>query len=138
MQFWLANQVEAENEEDLLNTLSPQLLSCDILPLVMNDGEVSLDPHPSESSLPVSPIFLNDLTKKAELLPADLETAIDAQTVQEIGVYFGFKKYLRIEDKLFFFQMPFWLRLRLTINHHQTMTQKYPLLYRQILKTMRL
>ena len=138
MQFWLANQVEAENEEDLLNTLSPQLLSCDILPLVMNDGEVSLDPHPSESSLPVSPIFLNDLTKKAELLPADLETAIDAQTVQEIGVYFGFKKYLGIEDKPFFFQMPFWLKLKLTINHHQTMTQKYPLLYRQILKTMRL
>ena len=94
MQFWLANQVEAENEEDLLNTLSPQLLSCDILPLVMNDGEVSLDPHPSESSLPVSPIFLNDLTKKAEILPTDLETAIDAQTVQEIGVYFSLEKKL--------------------------------------------
>ena len=39
--------------------------------LVMTDGEVSLDPHPSESSLPVSPIFLNDLaTKKYEILPA--------------------------------------------------------------------
>ena len=38
--------------------------------LVMTDGEVSLDPHPSESSLPVSPIFLNDLaTKKYEILP---------------------------------------------------------------------
>ena len=107
MQFWLANQVEAENEEDLLNTLSPQLLSCDILPLVMNDGEVSLDPHPSESSLPVSPIFLNDLTKKTELLPADLETAIDAQTVQEIGVYFGFKKYLRVKTNFFFFRCLF-------------------------------
>ena len=39
--------------------------------LVMTDGEVSLDPHPSESSLPISPIFLNDLaTKKYEILPA--------------------------------------------------------------------
>ena len=108
MQFWLANQVEAENEEDLLNTLSPQLLSCDILPLVMNDGEVSLDPHPSESSLPVSPIFLNDLTKKAELLPADLETAIDAQTVQEIGVYYGIKKSIfKLKTDYLFFRCLF-------------------------------
>ena len=43
------------DENNLLkNLLSP----LDILPLVMNDGEISLDPHPTLSSLPVSPIFI--------------------------------------------------------------------------------
>ena len=107
VQFWLPEQ--EETEDDLLNTLSPGLsptllLSCDILPLVMNDGEVSLDPHPSDSSLPISPIFLNEvqvvknhITNKnsaGENLPLDLasvEASVDT-TVQDIDAFLG--KYI--------------------------------------------
>ena len=80
------------------------LLSCDILPLVMNDGEVSLDPHPTDSSLPISPIFLNEVQViknhnasskniiAGEDLPLDLvsvEAAVDTSTVQDIDAFLG-------------------------------------------------
>ena len=107
VQFWLPEQ--EETEDDLLNTLSPglsptMLLSCDILPLVMNDGEVSLDPHPTDSSLPISPIFLNEVQViknhnasskniiAGEDLPLDLvsvEATVDTSTVQDIDAFLG-------------------------------------------------
>ena len=80
------------------------LLSCDILPLVMNDGEVSLDTHPTDSSLPISPIFLNEVQViknhntsskniiAGENLPLDLvsvEATVDTSTVQDIDAFLG-------------------------------------------------
>ena len=76
--------------------MSSHLLSqTDILPLVMNDAcEVSLDPHPTQSMLPISPIFIeadessiesqHRQTKKSlqDLMPADL-AAVEA-TVNEV------------------------------------------------------
>ena len=71
----------------------------------MNGGEVSLDPHPSDSSLPISPIFLNEVqvvknhTNKnsaGENLPLDLasvEASVDT-TVQDIDAFLG--KYIWI------------------------------------------
>jgi hypothetical protein len=67
----------------LLSSLSSHLLATDILPLVMNvGGEVSLDPHPTDSTLPVSPIFIcaEDLNGKKslhDLIPQDL-ASVDA------------------------------------------------------------
>ena len=62
IQFWMPEDQDSteEDEEDLLSTLScSHLLSAtDILPLVMHGGEVSLDPTPSDSTLPISPIFI--------------------------------------------------------------------------------
>ena len=84
VQFWLPEQ--EETEDDLLNTLSPglsptMLLSCDILPLVMNDGEVSLDPEPTQSTLPISPIFIaQENASKQDLMPPDL-ASVDLDTL---------------------------------------------------------
>ncbi len=91
MTFWLpdTNSVngvtkeEEEDEEDLMNALSSHLLTTDILPLVLNGEEVSLAHHPTDSTLPVSPIFIcsneeedskddTNETKQVKLLPPDL------------------------------------------------------------------
>ena len=66
-----------ENEEDLLKTLSSHLLSpTDILPLVMNDTGVSLDPQPSQSTLPISPIFISHKRGLQDIMPADLASVM--------------------------------------------------------------
>ena len=67
----------------------------------MNDGEVSLDPHPTDSSLPISPIFLNEVqviknhtsskNNGGENLPLDwasVEATVDT-TVQDIDAFLG-------------------------------------------------
>lgn len=49
---------DVEDEEDLMTALTSHLLTTDILPLVVNGDEVSLASHPTDSTLPVSPIFI--------------------------------------------------------------------------------
>ena len=80
--FWLPSS-ESDSDEDLLSSLSSQYLlsQTDILPLVMNDGEVSLDSQPTQSTLPISPIFIAEANAAAstdsqagkhDLMPPDL------------------------------------------------------------------
>ena len=89
--FWLPSS-ESDSDEDLLSSLSSQYLlsQTDILPLVMNDGEVSLDPQPTQSTLPISPIFIasgagtsasdQENGSKQDLMPPDL-ASVDLDTL---------------------------------------------------------
>ena len=90
--FWLPSS-ESDSDEDLLSSLSSQYLlsQTDILPLVMNDGEVSLDPQPTQSTLPISPIFIASSSargsasdqengSKQDLMPPDL-ASVDLDTL---------------------------------------------------------
>ena len=78
MAFWLPSS-ESDSDEDLLSSLI--LSQTDILPLVMNDGEVSLDPEPTQSTLPISPIFIaQENASKQDLMPPDL-ASVDLDTL---------------------------------------------------------
>ena len=49
----------------------------------MNDGEVSLDPQPTQSTLPISPIFIADSAvaqPPKDLMPPDL-ASVDLDTL---------------------------------------------------------